>query len=356
MTSSIYRKKAHFCRKTQRDRRSVWETERSNRSDDKSVCRQSCAMGELIQLDVGRTVNGWKVQKKLGEGAFGAVYRVTNQANEDYALKVEGMKEEVQLLKMEVLVLTELAGCGSSRHFLKMMDKGQFENFNYMVIQLVGKSLADLRLARPQRKFSMGTAISVGIQCLEALEDLHNIGYLHRDVKPGNFTTGRKLKNELRKIYVLDFGMARKFVHTDGTMKKPRTAAGFRGTVKYAPLSCHYMRELCRKDDVETWLYMVIELTKGSLPWRNIPETDDVGVFKKDCRKGRQMRMLFGGCPREYIDILRLVDAHKFFDAPDYPKIYGLMRDAMASCRSQEYPYDWEAEALESKRPGEKVK
>lgn len=52
----------------------------------------------------------------------------------------------------------------------------------------------------PEQKFSMGTALSVGIQCLEALEDLHSIGYLHRDVKPANYTVGRKELNELRKV------------------------------------------------------------------------------------------------------------------------------------------------------------
>jgi len=60
---------------------------------------------------------------------------------------------------------------------------------------------------------SMGTAIGSGLQTLEALEDLHGIGYLHRDVKPGNYTIGRAELNELRKIYILDFGMARKFTN-----------------------------------------------------------------------------------------------------------------------------------------------
>lgn len=52
----------------------------------------------------------------------------------------------------------------------------------------------------------MGTAIGCGLQCLEALEDLHDIGYLHRDVKPGNYTIGRLELNEQRKVYILDFG------------------------------------------------------------------------------------------------------------------------------------------------------
>jgi tau tubulin kinase len=65
----------------------------------------------------------------------------------------------------------------------------------------------------------MGTALAVGVQTLEALEDLHQIGYLHRDVKPGNYTIGREELNELRKIYILDFGMARKY-YKDGPNKE----------------------------------------------------------------------------------------------------------------------------------------
>lgn len=64
--------------------------------------------------------------------------------------------------------------------------------------------------------------------------------------------------------------MARLYIHEDGTMRNPRALTGFRGTVKYAPLSAHILRELCRKDDVESWLYMVVELTNGKLPWRNL--------------------------------------------------------------------------------------
>lgn len=46
-----------------------------------------------------------------------------------------------------------------------------------------------------------------------AFIDLHGIGYLHRDVKPGNYTVGRPELQELRKVYILDFGMCRKFTN-----------------------------------------------------------------------------------------------------------------------------------------------
>ncbi|KAK0415041.1 hypothetical protein QR680_011742 [Steinernema hermaphroditum] len=291
-------------------------------------------MGDLIQLDPGRQVERWTIEKKLGEGAFGAVYRCSDQKTGlIYALKVEGANEQIQLLKMEVFVLSELNKAGG-RHFCKIEDKGRVDNFNYVVMTFVGKSLHDLRMQAPGKKFSVGTAISVGIQCLQALEDLHGIGYLHRDVKPANYTIGRAELKELRKVYVLDFGMARKFVHDDGTIKKPRAAAGFRGTVKYAPIACHNQRELCRLDDCETWLYMQVEYTKGSLPWRNLKDMDEIGRMKRNCRGDIPLKQLYGGCPREYIEIMRVIDGGRFFDEPNYQRMYALLRQAMKTMQA----------------------
>lgn len=46
---------------------------------------------------------------------------------------------------------------------------------------------------------SLSSAVGASVQCLEALEDLHKIGFLHRDVKPGNFAVGRREKGESGK-------------------------------------------------------------------------------------------------------------------------------------------------------------
>ncbi|VDN01941.1 unnamed protein product [Thelazia callipaeda] len=304
-------------------------------------------MGEIVQLEKGCMVESWKIEGKLGEGAFGAVY-VCSKDGKKYALKVESVHEKVGFLKMELTVLNTLKEQDRLRHFCTIEDKGRHNDFFYIVMTMVGKSLQELRLETQSKKFSLGTAISVGIKCLEALEDLHNIGYLHRDVKPGNFAIGRPEANELRNVYVLDFGMARLYIHADGTMRNPRALTGFRGTVKYAPLSAHILRELCRKDDVESWLYMVVELTNGKLPWRNMTEINAIGISKKQCRRDKGVKKLFGGCPRKYIEILQICDKTKFFEMPDYNRIYTLMRNAIHDTRSQEYPYDWEKGNLSS--------
>lgn len=298
---------------------------------------------ELVQIAPGTQVERWLITKKLGEGGFGAVYKCSDSTGE-YALKVEGVNEQIQVLKMEVYVLTELTKRGS-RHFCRIEDKGRYGSFNYVVMTLVGKSLQDLRKEGPGQHMSMGSAIGCGIQTLEALEDLHNIGYLHRDVKPGNYTIGRAELNELRKIYILDFGMCRKFTNEQGVIRKPRAAAGFRGTVRYAPISCHLQRELCRKDDAETWVYMVVELTTGNLPWKNVQDMNQVGEYKKRCRQPPASNELFAGCPREYSECLTYIDSLKYYDAPNYQMLYGLMRKAFVSMGVQEHPYDWEKTA-----------
>ncbi|CAI2351231.1 unnamed protein product [Caenorhabditis sp. 36 PRJEB53466] len=295
---------------------------------------------ELVQLNPGQQVERWSIEKKLGEGGFGAVYRVFDSTGK-YAMKVEGANEQIQVLKLEVSVLTELSKRGN-RHFCKIEDKGRFGNFNYVVMTLVGKSLQDLNKAGPGGHMTMGCSIGIGIQSLEALEDLHNIGYLHRDVKPGNYTIGRPELNEIRKVYILDFGMCRKFTGNDGTIRKPRQAAGFRGTVRYAPISCHLQRELCRKDDLETWMYMQVELSYGQLPWHHINDMNQVGQQKQGIRSN--LAQLFPPpCPPQFQDIMRMVDSLKYYDAPNYAAIYGIMRQAYGACGSSEHaPYDWE--------------
>ncbi|KAM3717379.1 Tau-tubulin kinase [Dirofilaria immitis] len=193
------------------------------------------------------------------------------------------------------------------------------------------EKVKDMRKKLPGQKFSMVCALSVGIQCLEAIEELHTIGFLHRDIKPSNYATGRGKLSELRRIYILDFGMCRSYLDEHGRFRPPRKTAGFRGTVRYASLSSHIRRETCRKDDIESWLYQQIEVTRGALPWCSLDDKkDDVAMFKERCRFETGLQELMGGCPQEYIEILRYIDSLRFYDNPNYKKIYKLMRKAMS--------------------------
>ncbi|VDK87714.1 unnamed protein product [Litomosoides sigmodontis] len=267
-------------------------------------------MADIVRLQSGENVDQWTVVEKVGEGGFGSVYKVS-RGDEICALKTESLNEKVKLLKMEVYVL-KLANERKSKHFCMCKDTGIYKKCFYLVMTLLGHCLQDIRKELPGQKFSMGCALSVGIQCLEAIEELHAIGFLHRDIKPSNYATGRGKLDELRRIYILDFGMCRSYLDEFGRFRPPRKVVGFRGTVRYASLSCHIRRETCRKDDIESWLYQQIEITRGVLPWRDLDDKgDEVAMFKERCRFEVGLQDLMGGCPQEYVTILRYIDNYE---------------------------------------------
>ena len=68
----------------------------------------------------------------------------------------------------------------------------------------------------------------------------------------------------MRKIYMLDFGLARQYTNAAGEVRPARAAAGFRGTVRYASINAHKNKEMGEK-----WLEGNIFVTFW-LPQKNI--------------------------------------------------------------------------------------
>lgn len=73
------------------------------------------------------------------------------------------------------------------RHVCKFIGCGRNEHFNYVVMSLQGRNLAELRRAQPSSRFSLSTTIRVGLQVLQAIEAIHSVGFLHRDIKPVSY-------------------------------------------------------------------------------------------------------------------------------------------------------------------------
>ena len=69
-------------------------------------------------------------------------------------------------------------------HVCRFIGCGRNERFNYVVMQLQAKNLAELRRAQPRGAFSLSTTLRLGHQILRAIEAIHEVGFLHRDIKP----------------------------------------------------------------------------------------------------------------------------------------------------------------------------
>jgi serine/threonine-protein kinase len=173
---------------------------------------------------------------RLGGGAMGDVWRARDRnTGDDVAVKIMrevGDREFQGRFHREARVLTRI------RHpsILEVLDYGT-EPKPYLVMELlVGEDLE--ALLRREERIPLDRTTKIFAQICEGLQNVHDAGIIHRDVKPANIYL-----MENGNIKLVDFGLAKKphrFLTntadlTDGTtIEAPLTKRGnVVGTIKY---------------------------------------------------------------------------------------------------------------------------
>ncbi|KAF7638297.1 Protein kinase domain-containing protein [Meloidogyne graminicola] len=298
---------------------------------------------------VGRLNITFRIVHNISHGGYGAVYEVTSSRDDGrYALKLEQRQytRDHYKLMMEVQVLREAGERpeNARKHFPTLIDNSDpMPNHMFLVMSLLGRSLADIKRGRQHKIFSPSTGYYCAIQSLEAIRDLHDLGYVHRDIKPGNFVIGLPRTQFQNIVYMVDFGIARKFIGADGRIRNPRDRTKFKGTVRFASLSMHEGNEVGRKDDCESWIYMIIDLIdQERLPWHNVEDKRRLRKLKAEALKAP--RSLF---KREEEDDLRGIITYlqslHYVDIVDYSWMREMVKRVAKrlGCTLQE-PYDWQ--------------
>lgn len=293
----------------------------------------------------------WVLADVIGEGGYGCVYSAHeipkngdqgSQPSDDctVAVKIEKVPAKRPLLKMETLVLKLLLSQGS-RHAVDFLGCGNEGSYSYLAMELVGKNLNQLRRSRAYGRFSLSTAIRLGKQMLGAIQDVHNAGFVHRDIKPGNFAVG--LGRRARDLYILDFGLARQFCDQDGNVRPARANAGFRGTMRYSSVSSMQRHEQDRRDDLMSFLYVLCEFFRGPLPWRRAPTKELVLQMKQQYNRDR----LLEGLPEQMYYIYDHVAGLQYGDVPDYERMLRWLDEIAVSFKvKDEQPFDWEDSSI----------
>uniref|UniRef100_A0A915PCX6 Protein kinase domain-containing protein n=1 Tax=Setaria digitata TaxID=48799 RepID=A0A915PCX6_9BILA len=251
----------------------------------------------------------YKVLKQIWLGPFSEVMVVREvNTNEQFAMKIEKTKDpQKSVLKLDVFVLREFEKT-KMLGIPQLIGQGRTREIKYLIMQLLGPDLGKLRRSLPGKKFNLTTALRLSLQTLDRIETLHNTGWLSRDIKANNFAIG--LKNDSQTVYIIDFGFARRFRDRDGNFYQPRSSAALMGSIYYSSLAAHAFKDQCRKDDIESWFYMVCEFIKGLLPWANADPRDDymlIGEWKRYARGSGRYELL-KGVPEEFDKILEIID------------------------------------------------
>ena len=80
-------------------------------------------------------------------------------------------------------------------------------------------------------------------QMIARIEYVHNRHFIHRDIKPDNFCIG--LNKTANKIFILDFGLAKRYIQRDGKHIPYREGKNLTGTARYASINTHLGIEQC---------------------------------------------------------------------------------------------------------------
>ncbi|KAI6221330.1 hypothetical protein M3Y99_01562500 [Aphelenchoides fujianensis] len=192
------------------------------------------------------------------------------------------------------------------------------------------------------------------MQTFEAVHDLHSLGFLHRDLSPAKFVLG--LDNP-QLVYLVGFSMA--FHFQPPADSKP--SASPRRLPKMAARSFlsrgyHRAKEMHRKDDLESWLFVCFNLFgRRVLPWNEA--CSDLDLYS---RKERLFCDGFEECyevvPREFQTIAHNLDKLAEGARPDYTFIATMLAAVKSALKfSLDGPFDWQKkEAVADKEEGDR--
>ncbi|KAA0254887.1 serine/threonine protein kinase [Acidobacteria bacterium ACD] len=251
-----------------------------------------------------RTVGKYRILRLIGSGGMGTVYEATDVfLRRSVALKVlspisESFQDALERFFREARAVARL----QHPNIVRIYDADDDPAAPFIAMELVkGIDAGELIRRRPD----LPTALSVAAQVFEGLAHAHDLGVVHRDVKPANV-----LIAEDGTAKLIDFGLAR--LHDD---ERDLTRGKVFGSACYmSPEQITDPRGVDHRTDVYAAGALLCQLVTGQAPYQGttLAETlvQVVHGPLPDLRKRAP------GCPGEVIDLILACLAKSRDDRP----------------------------------------
>ena len=186
-------------------------------------------------MEIGsKIIDGrYAILEKLGQGAFGAVYRAHDLVS-DVDVGIKTIPDEVSRDETELTDFRKNFRLVHSLHHPNIaapltLEFDKVSEKYLLVMEFVdGIGLAKFRKAQPGRKVPVEKAVNICRQIADALDYAHKKSVLHRDIKPENVHVTAK-----GDVKLLDFGLASEIRSTVLKLSRTVGALAIAGTRPY---------------------------------------------------------------------------------------------------------------------------
>jgi serine/threonine-protein kinase len=205
----------------------------------------------------------YQVEREIGRGGASRVFLAIDRAGQKLALKIlhpeflESMAADRFL--REIRLVSQL----NHPNIARLLDSGERDWLVYLAMAFIdGPTLQEV-LGR-DRRLSVADTLRMACDLLDALDHAHQLGIVHRDVKPGNVVICPD-----RGAVLLDFGIARAII-TSATEQITRTGITVGSSAYMSPEQINGDQNIDGRSDLYSLGCVLFECLAGRPPfvWR----------------------------------------------------------------------------------------
>ncbi|MBF0563765.1 MAG: serine/threonine protein kinase [Nitrospirae bacterium] len=204
-------------------------------------------------------IGKYEIISKIADGGMGTVYKAKDTSFDERYVALKVMKpEHSKDADMRVRFRREAEKSVKITHpnVVKVTDYGIEDGIQYIVMEYIDGEDLGKRLKK-RGALSWEEAVRNIINIASVIDNAHEKGIIHRDIKPGNILLDKK-----GHVFVTDFGIA-------VALQDPRITATdeFFGSAAYMSPEHHLGKDIDRRSDIYSLGIVLYEMLTNTVPF-----------------------------------------------------------------------------------------